>query len=87
MTRAVGLCWAFGAVTIRGWNPRPIHGDDDWFGFGPDDDEDVVAGDDAADLGCPDPEDLHDPAEVVPPAALLLAADPTQLPASRSITG
>ena len=50
------------------------------FGFGPDDDEDVVAGDDAADLGCPDPEDLHDPAEVVPPAALLLAADPTQLP-------
>lgn len=49
------------------------------FGFGPDD-EDFLADDTAAELGCPDPEDLHDPAEVVPPAALLLAADPTELP-------
>ncbi|MDT7742178.1 MAG: hypothetical protein QOE59_1256, partial [Actinomycetota bacterium] len=45
--------------------------------FGPDD-EDVVVADD--DVGRPDPEDLHDPAEHVPPPALLLAADPAQLP-------
>jgi hypothetical protein len=49
------------------------------FGFGPDDEE-LVAEDDAADLGCPDPEDLLDPAADVLPPALLLAADPTQLP-------
>src|SRR3954453_23689921 len=49
------------------------------FGFGPDD-EGFVAEDDAADLGCPAPEDLLDPAANVLPAALLLAADPTQLP-------
>src|SRR4051794_27321427 len=49
------------------------------FGFGPDD-EGFVAEDDAADLGCPDPEDLLDPAADVLPPALLLAADPTQLP-------
>jgi hypothetical protein len=45
---------------------------------GPDDDEDV-ARPAAADLPRPDPEDLHDPADV-PPADLLAAADPATLP-------
>src|ERR1700712_1926834 len=52
--------------------------------FGPDDEEDPLpeadaACLDAAELGCPDPEDLLDPTDTLPPA-LLLAADPTQLP-------
>jgi hypothetical protein len=46
------------------------------FGFGPNDEE-FVAEDD---LGCPEPEDLLDPAVDGLPPALLLAADPTQLP-------
>jgi hypothetical protein len=46
------------------------------FGFGPDDEE-FVAEDD---LDCPDPEDLLDPAVDALPPALLLAADPAQLP-------
>src|ERR1700712_2621800 len=50
------------------------------FGFGPDDAEDPLPAEDAIDLGCPDPEDLLDPAEDVLHPVLLLAADPTQLP-------
>ncbi len=45
---------------------------------GPDDDEDV-AGPVEADLPCPDPEDLHDPAQL-PPGWVLAAADPAALP-------
>src|ERR1700710_1308174 len=52
--------------------------------FGPDDEEDPLpeadaACLDAAGLGCPAPEALPDPTAPLPPA-LLLAADPTQLP-------
>jgi Domain of unknown function (DUF222) len=46
-------------------------------GYG--DDEDILAADPADVPPCPDPEDLLDPTEELPPA-LLLAADPTQLP-------
>jgi hypothetical protein len=48
------------------------------FGFGPDE-EDPLPDVDATELGCPDPEDLLG-ADELPPPALLLAADPSQLP-------